>query len=136
MSESAALSADKRETIERMLAAGLVQIHLDARHHGVTVPATLVDETDVILNLSYRFRDPSAFVRLDPVRGIEACLSFSGRPFVCGIPWDALTAAFCMATSEAAVWGHDTIRILQDMADAAPNPKPVFTLIQGGKAEA
>jgi stringent starvation protein B len=117
----------KRQTIERMLDAGKVMIHVDSRHPGVSVPAKYADDQDLVLCISHRFREHGAYCRVDD-RGIEARLNFGTIAFVCVVPWDALTAAYCEAVTEAAVWNRAFLPALEK-----PNPRPRFECIDGGK---
>lgn len=117
----------KRQTIERMLEAGKVMVHIDARHPGVSVPSKYADDQDLVLCISYRFREHGAYCRTDD-RGIEARLQFAQLHFTCVIPWDALTAAYCESVTEAAVWNREFLPALEE-----PAPRPRFAVIDGGK---
>ena len=74
----------KRAALEARLSEGRVQIHLDSTIEGVTLPAYLMDQVQVILNLSYGFKS-EVFVIDD--EGVQVTLSFSGKKFLCILPW-------------------------------------------------
>ncbi|MDF1561920.1 MAG: ClpXP protease specificity-enhancing factor SspB [Deltaproteobacteria bacterium] len=86
----------KRELLESLLAEGMVLIHLDASNPGVDVPPGLRDEHELGLNLSYRFAGPLA---VDEA-GVYATLSFSGEPYACALPFDAVYAMVSHDTGE------------------------------------
>ena len=81
------LSARKRNALESRLADGLVQVRLDSNVEGVVLPDFLMNRVQVTLNLSYAFR-PNVF-EIDDL-GVCITLSFSGRKFLCELPWDSL----------------------------------------------
>ena len=81
------LSVQKRTALEAKLAEGLVQVRLDSNVDGVVLPEFLMNRVQVTLNLSYAFR-PEVF-EIDDI-GVCITLSFSGRKFLCELPWDCL----------------------------------------------
>lgn len=76
----------KKNLIESMLNNGLVMIVVDARKKGVELPADLLQDSRVALNLSWKFR---AYMELKE-ESIHALLRFSGKEFLCVIPWNAI----------------------------------------------
>ena len=113
--------ADKRDTILRMLEVGIVLVHIDCRHADVSVPSKFVDNPDVVLQLSHHFTAPIAHGD----EGLSAILQFSAGPFLCKIPWAAITVAFCERSQDIAIWSTTHI----------PAPRPRLTLLQGGVTE-
>ena len=77
----------KRSTLEEMLIEGRVQVHIDSATESVVLPEYLMDQPQVILNLSYAFR-PEVFVIDD--EGVQITLSFRGQKFLCGLPWSCI----------------------------------------------
>ncbi|RMG13255.1 MAG: stringent starvation protein B [Deltaproteobacteria bacterium] len=86
----------KRELLLRLLDAGKVMVQLDARREGVVVPEHLTGQSDLKLNLSYRFAGPMT-VEADRVC---AELSFSGHPFLCEVPFSAIYAMVSHTTHD------------------------------------
>ena len=84
-----ASGVDKRETLLRLLAEGMVMVHLDARRPGVKVPRAHRGEALLRLNLSYRFASRDLIVDEE---GVRCTLSFSGVPSVCELPLPAIFA--------------------------------------------
>lgn len=76
-------SEAKQDLLTRLLDEGMVQVMIDARSEGVDVPAHLVNDHQLRLNLSYRFNNHMAL----NASGIEATLTFKGEPYTCQIPW-------------------------------------------------
>jgi stringent starvation protein B len=91
----------KREVLERLLGEGMVMVHLDARRPGVRVPPALRGEAQLRLNLSYRFASRDLTVGEELV---GCTLSFSGQPYYCELPVDAIFAVTSHVTGEALVW--------------------------------
>ncbi len=79
----------------------MVMVELDARRPGVRVPPALRGDSQLRLNLSYRFasRDLSVSDEL-----VGCTLSFSGQPYYCELPLDAIFAATSHVSGEALVW--------------------------------
>lgn len=76
----------KQEALAEALDHGVVMIHLDATRPDVQVPAAHKAEDHLRLNLSWGFKE---HLKLSEA-GVEARLSFNGRPFLCEVPWDAI----------------------------------------------
>ena len=85
---------------EALLENGVTMIHLLRNRPGVVVPESC--NTNVVhLNFSYRYMIPDCCV---DERGIRASLSFSGVPFFCDIPWEAVCGISSQITDEFFVW--------------------------------
>lgn len=97
-------SAEKKETLLAFLKRGVAMVHLDARQPGVSVPAQFATDAHLRLNLSYRYGIPDFEVRDE---GVQATLSFGGRPFFCVLPWDSIFAVTSSGTGEGQVWPED-----------------------------
>ena len=80
---------EKRQRLVALLDEGLVTIALDATHPEVDLPPHLMNQRQVILNLSHRFH--LDVFDIGPY-GIQASLSFGGVPYHCVIPYQALYA--------------------------------------------
>jgi stringent starvation protein B len=92
---------DKRETLLRLLAEGMVMVHLDARRPGVKVPRAHQQDALLRLNLSFRFASRDLVVEDDRVR---CTLSFAGAPCACELPLAAIFAVTSHVTGESLVW--------------------------------
>lgn len=86
-SHSEALAHRKRLSLERALSFGLTEIHVNSAIEGVQLPAHLMRQPQVILNLSYKFR--CEIFDIDE-RGIQVTLSFGGQVSLCVLPWASL----------------------------------------------
>ena len=94
---------DKRQTLLHFLERGVTMVHLDARQPGVVVPPQYAQEPHLRLNLSYRYNIPDLELR---ERGVQATLSFGGRPFRCVLPWGSIFGITSHA-GEGQVWPED-----------------------------
>jgi stringent starvation protein B len=97
-------SPEKKQTLLAFLSRGVAMVHLDARRPGVMVPEQFKSDGHLRLNLSYRYGLPEFEIGDDE---ITATLSFSGRPFHCVLPWDAVFAVTSSGTAEGQVWPED-----------------------------
>lgn len=71
----------------RALQGGIASVYLDPRVSGVRVPDNFKGQELLVLNYSYRYH--IADFNFDD-NCIVASLSFSGYPFQCVVPWDAI----------------------------------------------
>jgi stringent starvation protein B len=97
-------SPEKKQTLLAFLSRGVAMVHLDARQPGVLVPEQFKSDAHLRLNLSYRYGLPEFEIGDEQ---IVATLSFSGRPFHCVLPWDAVFAVTSSGTAEGQVWPED-----------------------------
>ena len=81
------LTQNKLERVTAALDDGIVMLHVDGRCEGVSIPAHLMGDPDLRLNIAYGFGLPTLDLDDD---GIYAVLSFGGVNHGCTIPWDAL----------------------------------------------
>jgi stringent starvation protein B len=103
--------AEKRATLLRLLAEGMVLVHLDARSDGVSVPEKFATDPELRLNLSYRFASRDLTLGPD---ALSCTLSFGGFPFLCVLPYPSIFAVNSHVTGEAVDWRKD-----------APAPTPI-----------
>src|SRR5262249_3037006 len=94
----------KRQILLAYLERGIAMLHLDARRPGVRVPQQYAHDPHLRLNLSYRYQ--IADLEIDDA-GVQATLSFSGRPFQCILPWKAIFGFTSQATGDGQVWPED-----------------------------
>lgn len=105
----------KKETLLAYLARGVAMVHLDARRPEVSVPAQYASDAHLRLNLSYRYSIPDLEVRDD---GVQATLSFGGRPFHCVLPWPSIFGITSNGTGDGQVWPEDLpVEVVHTMAD-------------------
>lgn len=103
----------KKAVLERLLELGMVMVTVDARRDDVEVPPHLTDDAQLRLNLSYRFGLPMEVGEW----GVEARLTFSGVPFDCRLPWDALYIVFSHVTGQPFVFPQDVPpEVISDVA--------------------
>lgn len=119
----------KQKVIAAFLEQGMTQIILDARKQGVYVPVKFKDDPKLILNLSWRFKHKME-LREDR---ILAELTFSGQPFACVIPWEAIwhtrqgDHSFLFGDS----FPSDQLDVITDEAEKEENESR-FKAIEGG----
>lgn len=70
------------------LRVGKTKVHLLPNHPGVDLPEHLRGDDIVRLDLSLRFKN--ADLKLFADEDIQITLSFSGVPYRCTLPWDAI----------------------------------------------
>ncbi len=81
----------KDEVLLELLRHGSVFVHLDPRLEGVTVPAWLAEQPQLVLQLGYDLPIPIDDLEVD-AQGWRATLSFNRSPFLCTVPWAAVFA--------------------------------------------
>ena len=107
---------DKRSVMQALLMqASSVFVHLDPRHAAAAVPPQFRSSPLLVLEIGMNMVRPIPDLRLEE-DGINATLSFGGRPFQCWLPWDAI---FALVTPEkkAMVWQND---VPQELVDKQP----------------
>lgn len=80
---------NKKNRLSTMLQRGLVQVAVDSRVPGVLLPKHLMNKTDVLLNLSHRFKHPISLAG----KCVRTTLSFSGTDYPVVLPLDSI---WCM----------------------------------------
>lgn len=93
----------KAEVLEELLEKGMVQVLIDSRIDGVTVPPHLMGDLQLRLNLSRRFGLPLTLAD----EGVEATLTFQKVPHDCIIPWKAIYAIVSYVTGEPFLFAED-----------------------------
>lgn len=81
----------KREVAEALLERGSVFVHLDPRHEGVSIPAWLRKQPQVVLQVGLAMPIPIPDLEVDE-DGVRATLSFNRSPHWCVVPWEAVFA--------------------------------------------
>jgi stringent starvation protein B len=111
----------KKEMLTSLLAEGMTMLHLDARAHGVDVPAAHQGNPHLRLNLSPRFGRP---LRVLEDR-VEAELTFGGRAHACVVPLAAVFGMSSHQTGKTLLWPEDIPpEVLKDLEEPPP-PAPV-----------
>jgi stringent starvation protein B len=82
---------EKKELVEALMTKGTVLLHLDPRKEGVVVPAWLIDQPQLVLQIGYYMPIPIPDLRIDEL-GVSATLSFNRSAYPCFIPWKAIFA--------------------------------------------
>jgi stringent starvation protein B len=108
---------EKKERLLTALERGMAMIHLDARRPGVLVPAHLKNESQLVLNLSYRFDPPDLAVG---EWGVRSTLTFQGSRFTVAVPWSALYAISSHVTKEFWMYPDDMPRELVEQPSSPP----------------
>ena len=93
----------KQDIIDELLDKGMVQVLVDTRLEGVKVPAHLLGDLQLRLNLSRRFGLPLVFDE----KGILATLTFQKVPHECRLPWDCIYAIISYVTGEPFLFPED-----------------------------
>jgi stringent starvation protein B len=105
---------DKKQTLISYLRRGVAMVHLDARRPGVVVPQRYIGDAHLRLNLSFRYAIPDFDI---DDRRIQATLSFSGQPFQCILPWEAVFGITSSASGDGQVWPEDLpVEVVQTLA--------------------
>src|SRR5262249_21679917 len=111
----------------------MVMVTLDARRPGVDVPARFQGDSQLRLNLSYRFGQPMDVKDW----GVHATLTFSGVPHSCKLPWPAIYGMISHVTAEQYPFPEDVpdevVRSAVDARRERPGvgkPRPRLSLVQ------
>lgn len=82
----------KKEVLEALLARGTsVFLHLDPRREGVSAPAWLVSQAELVLRLGHNLVPAIPDLLIDD-DGVRCTLRFRGTPHLCVLPWAAIYA--------------------------------------------
>lgn len=87
----------KKDLLLEMLSESMVMLHLDATHPEVEVPSYLKEDTQLRLNISYRFANVN--LEVDD-QYVYAALSFQQSPFRCKIPLESIWGATQHSTQD------------------------------------
>ncbi|MBN2358413.1 MAG: stringent starvation protein B [Deltaproteobacteria bacterium] len=117
----------KRERLKKMLVKGMVMVHLDARHPGVSVPPQYAADPHLRLNLSYRFAPYDLDLGEELV---QATLTFGGAPWRCQVPYGAIFLLTSRSLDESLLWLEDVpAEELPGIVDSGRSPlRPVAML--------
>ena len=83
----------KKDVAMALLKGTSVFVHLDPRVDGVVVPKWFKKQPQLVLQIGWNMPVPIPDLALDE-DGIICTLSFSGSPFFCAMPWNAIYALF------------------------------------------
>lgn len=130
------MNQKKREIFENCLEAGLTSVLLDATLPGVVVPDRFKGARDLVLNYSYRF-GVSDFVFDEKL--IIATLTFSGVPFKCIVPWDAVLGIGSQVTKQFHAFYPESsmpeVKSSIETQNGSPEVRrKSFQVIKGGRA--
>lgn len=94
----------KKEHLLGLLDKGMVMLHLDAGHNGVSVPDQFAGDPHLRLNMSYRFRPCDIEMDQDCV---QMTLTFGGTPWLCRLPFTAIFGMTSHVSGESLLWLED-----------------------------
>lgn len=140
----------KKDVARALLLRGSVFVYLDPRREGVTVPAWLADQPQLVLQVGLDLPIPIPDLRVDDA-GVFGTLSFNRAPFTCAVPWEAVFALWG-DDGMGMVWPEDmpaeiaaeveqAARRAQKKEESEPKPKgartrgPRLRAIEGGASE-
>ena len=111
---------------------GLVALHVNPDVDGVVLPAYLMVERDVRLNVAYGYNLPT--FNIGP-EGVDVMLKFSSRPFLCILPWESIWAMLSPEENNIGyMWAlHNGEMVTVGPKKEPEKPKNPFRVIQGGK---
>lgn len=92
--------SDKRATIDGYLMHGEIHVLVDARQPGVSVPADLRENRNLLLKVSYKYAPPDLDVS---DWGIRITLQFGRQLYPVQLPWAAVYGAYCL-TGDVEAW--------------------------------
>lgn len=82
----------KKDVLEALLARGTsVFLHLDPRREGVSAPASLSAQAELVLRLGHNLVPAIPDLLIDD-GGVRCTLRFRGTPHLCVLPWAAIYA--------------------------------------------
>lgn len=96
------LAAKKLEVFEQFIGKGMVSVTFETQAQGVDIPVQFRSRPRLMLNFSHKF-----FIEdfgFDG-GGVRASLSFGGQPYLCLIPWGAVSMLLCRHDNAVAVFG-------------------------------
>jgi len=112
--------------------SGKIHLVVDATRDDVQVPAHLKGDPGLCLLLNVRMPQKIDITKT----GVESVLSFSGDPFACFIPIDAIWAAYQpqMSLEQGLVWQEDIPPAVQNiMASMMPQPDATTDTTEAGE---
>lgn len=77
---------NKKKRFISMLKEGMIQVAVNSKLPGVQLPPHLMGNLKVVLNLSYRFKDPIDVTD----EGVYSVLSFAGVDHNINLPWGSI----------------------------------------------
>lgn len=123
----------KKEFFSRALQGGIASLYLAPTTKGVVVPERFRGTSELVLNYSYRYH--IADFNFDDER-VVASLSFSGFPFQCVVPWDAVIGIGNQAEGVFCSFVQDSYSIEKNvpLQSYVNSEAPVFEQVSHGKA--
>lgn len=103
--------------MERLAGEGRILFSIDSRREGVIVPVHLLGLPRLVLAVGWNLYPPITDLTFSE-EALSGTLSFSGKPFFCSIPWEALYAV--SGTSDIC-WSDD---VPPELRHAVPVEKP------------
>lgn len=112
-------SEEKRRVADALLRKGWIKVQFDPNRVFVTIPPWFRGRSShVILQFGYNMPVPIPDLAVDEV-GISGTLHFDGKPYLCFIPWTAVSAVVDEKTSNGLAWA------LPSGSNVHPVPVPV-----------
>lgn len=96
------LAQKKLQVFEQFIAKGMVSVTFDTQARGVDIPVQFRTRPRLMLNFSHKFFIEDFSFDSGAVR---ASLSFGGQPYLCVIPWGAVSMLLCRHDNAVAVFG-------------------------------
>lgn len=112
-------NAEKAAKLNEMLNKGMVKLAIVPVRDGVDVPEQFRQETQLLINISYRFRDP-LFV---DAWGVKQVLSFNGVNYPVRVPWSAIYGMVNCKEDSHPVLFSDTLPGTHDIEKRNNPPK-------------
>jgi stringent starvation protein B len=113
------LNKKKCDFLLYLLEEGDAMVCLDSRHPEVDVPANEKNNSSLNLVFNLNFRRPIEITD----EGIFATLAFSGRPYKCTLPFDAVWAIYDPNMKNGQVW-EESIPEDMNLAERVMGTKP------------
>jgi len=124
-----ALNKKKYDFLLNLLEQGDSMICIDSRHAGVDVPASHKNNSSLNLVFNLNFRRPIEIKE----EGIFATLSFTGKPYKCILPFEAVWAIYDPDMKNGQVW-EESIPKDMNLADQVIKPQPEKTPLKSMKS--
>jgi stringent starvation protein B len=104
--EDASELPEKRDVAQELLTEGAILVHVDAREEEVGVPERFAGDSKLVLRFGHNLTPSIPDLEVDE-DGIRGTLTFSGVPYKCDLPWDAVYAVVSEIDARGLVWPDD-----------------------------
>ncbi len=135
MDQPTNLPSKKEAVLYFLEHTSVVQVHLDPRKKGVSLPVALTKQPQIALDLGMNRPVPIRDLSVDD-DGITCTLSFNRTPFFCILPWHSI---FAMVSHEGkpVVWPNDVPveSPLHAQLTGQVRPKPTLRAVPNLEAE-